>query len=62
MQKISVEALPMQSSNNRIKSFLLKNDAIEIEITNLGCIILSIKTPGKSGVLQNIVAGLKKIN
>ena len=62
LQKISVEALPMQSSNNQIKSFLLKNDAIKIEITNLGCIILSIKTPDKSGTFQNIVAGFKTIN
>ncbi len=61
-QNISVEALPMQSSNIQIKSFLLKNDAIEIEISNLGCIILSVKTPGKNGVLQNIVAGFKTIN
>ena len=62
LQKISVEALPTQSSNNQIKSFLLKNDAIEIEITNLGCIILSVKTRDKDGALKNIVAGFKTIN
>ena len=33
LQKNSVEALPTQSSNNQIKSFLLKNDAIEIEMS-----------------------------
>ncbi len=62
LQKISVEELPLQSSNSQIKSFLLKNDAIEIEVTNLGCIILSIKTPGKNGDIKNIVAGFKTID
>ena len=51
----------MQSSNDQIKSFLLKNGPIEITITNLGCIILSVKTPDKFGALQNIVAGFKTI-
>ncbi len=42
-------------------SFTLKNDFVEAEITNLGCIILSIKTPDKKGVVKNIVAGFKTI-
>ncbi len=46
---------------NEVHSFTLKNDFVEIEITNLGCIILSIKTPDKSGVVKNIVAGFKTI-
>lgn len=62
LQKISVEALRLQSSDSRIKSFLLKNGAIEIRITNLGCIILSVKTPDKTGALQDIVAGFKTIS
>jgi aldose 1-epimerase len=61
LQKISVEALPGQS-DSQIKTFLLTNDAIEMEITNLGCIILSLKTRDKGGTLQNIVAGFKTIN
>lgn len=40
-------------------SFLLKNGNIEIEITNLGCIILSISAPDKNGNKKNIVVGFK---
>ncbi len=45
----------------KLYSFTLKNDAIEIDITNLGCIILSVKTPDKTGKVKNIVAGFKTI-
>lgn len=46
---------------NELHSFTLKNGSVEIEITNLGCIILSIKTPDKKGVIKSIVAGFKTI-
>jgi aldose 1-epimerase len=62
LQRTTVEVLPVQSENNGIKCFLLKNNAIEIEVTNLGCIILSVKTPGKNGDIKNIVAGFKTID
>jgi len=40
-------------------SFLLKNETIEIVITNFGCIVLSVNTPDKNGNNKNILAGFK---
>lgn len=48
-------------NNKKLYSFNLKNNVVEIAITNLGCIILSIKTPDKFGGIKNIVAGFKTI-
>lgn len=41
--------------------FTLTNGSVKITVTNLGCIILSIDTPDRSGVTKNIVAGFKTI-
>ena len=41
--------------------FTLQNNSVEIKITNFGCIILSIRTPDKNGIIKNIVAGFKTI-
>ncbi|TKK64541.1 galactose mutarotase [Ilyomonas limi] len=47
--------------NNEVYAFILKNSMVEIGITNLGCIILSVNTPDKNGDTKNIVAGFKTI-
>jgi aldose 1-epimerase len=41
--------------------FILRNAAVEIMITNLGCAIISIIAPDKAGVKKNIVAGYEGI-
>ena len=41
--------------------FTLQNNSVEIKITNFGCIILSIRTPDKNGIIKNIVAGFNTI-
>jgi galactose mutarotase-like enzyme len=48
-------------NDKKLYSFTLNNDGVEIEITNLGCIILSIKTRDKNGNIKNIVAGYTTI-
>lgn len=47
--------------NRKVYSFTLKNSAVEISITNLGCIILAVTTPDKKDEVKNIVAGFKTI-
>lgn len=41
--------------------FTLQNEALTVEITNLGCCITAIYSPGRDGVKKNIVAGFKEI-
>ena len=47
--------------DKKVYSFVLNNGVVEISITNLGCIILSIHTPDKDDDTKNIVAGFKTI-
>ena len=44
-----------------IFSFLLKNSKIEVELTNYGAAVLSVKVPDKSGQMRAIVLGYKNI-
>ena len=48
-------------NDKKLYSFTLKIDTVEIEVTNLGCIILAIKTRDKNGNIKNIVAGYTTI-
>lgn len=41
---------------------LLSNGEVSIELTNVGCSIVSIQTPGKNGILNNIVAGFDSVD
>jgi aldose 1-epimerase len=43
----------------KLYSVTLKNEAMTVTLTNLGCAITGIYTPDKKGVLQNIVAGFE---
>jgi len=61
LQKPFIEELRAKSINKKIRCFLLKNNDVEIEVMNWGCIILSIKTPDKWGNKKNIVSGFKTI-
>ena len=42
--------------------FNLVNGAVEVAVTNLGCIVLSVYTPDRNGVRKNIVASFKTID
>lgn len=44
-----------------IFSFLLKNSKIEVELTNYGASVLSIKVPDKSGQMRDVVLEYKSI-
>lgn len=43
-----------------ILTVTMENDGVEIMVTNVGCAIMSVRTPDKNGVKQNIVAGLSQ--
>lgn len=49
------------SYNKNVYKFTLQNAGIKVVITNLGCSIMAIYTPDKSGVQKNIVAGFNFI-
>jgi aldose 1-epimerase len=40
----------------------LRNDGIEIGLTNIGCSVVFVRTPDKDGVVKNIVAGLADLD
>src|ERR1019366_1450038 len=39
----------------------LQNEVVMVDITNLGCSITAIYTPGRNGVKKNIVAGFEDL-
>lgn len=44
-----------------IYKFTLQNECISVDITNLGCSIAAIYTPGRNGIQKNIVAGFEDL-
>lgn len=53
---------PKIGASNDMRLVTLKNDKITITLTNLGCTIISIFTPDRSGERKNIVAGFARLN
>jgi aldose 1-epimerase len=43
--------------NQPVYLVTIRNESITVIITNIGCSIMSVETPGKNGVAENIVAG-----
>lgn len=55
---VSVKSrLYASTADAEVWAFQLANGNIRIDITNLGCSIVSVETPDKDGVLKNIVSG-----
>lgn len=52
----------VQSTPDEIFLVSLRNDGVVIELTNIGCSVVSVRTPDKNGVTKNIVAGLTDVN
>lgn len=51
-----------QCKGKDVYKVLLRNGQLSIELTNLGCSIISIEAPGRTGVAKNIVAGFNRID
>lgn len=49
----------VEKSPGEVLFITLENDGIEVNITNIGCSVMSIRTPDKHGVMKNVVAGLR---
>jgi aldose 1-epimerase len=44
-----------------VYKFTLQNECMSVDITNLGCSIAAIYTPGRNGIQKNIVAGFEDL-
>lgn len=59
--KITSTAFGQLQDGSKVDLFTLKNDKIEINITNYGAIITAIYMPNKNGSTENIVCGFDKL-
>lgn len=58
---ISQKPFGLTRKGEQADLFVLKNDRIEVSITNYGGIITSIKMPGKNGIAEEIVLGFDRL-
>ena len=60
--KIEKQPFGVLPDGTEVQIFTLSNNNISVKITNYGAIITEIEMPGKSGKIENIVCGFKKLD
>ena len=62
MSLVEKKQFGITKNGEKVYSYILKNDFIEVEILNFGGTIRRIMTPDRNGKMENIVLGLRSDN
>ena len=59
---LSISVTQLKELPDEVYMIMLQSSGVVVSLTNIGCAIMSIRTPDKNGVMKNIVAGLAGVD